>query len=145
MQLNPNRAKQDAQRTKNPQLSELNVGMRESAAKRLDQVFIPLIQKAYNSKDHSVLRLPDSAKKMGRANSTYWQDVKNGLAPPPIRLGERAVGWLTFELDAILAARALASRTNKPLDIKLFVSILAAPRLSLKEPTTGSVEGVENV
>lgn len=102
------------------------------AAKPLHQTYLTLIQNAHDSKDHNVLRLPDSAKKMGRANSTFWQDVKNGIAPPAIRLGKRSVGWLTAELDAILAARALASRTNTPLDIKLFVSILVSPRLSLQ-------------
>lgn len=144
MQLNPKQTKREQLPPRTLLSSTINVGARESAAPLLDQPYITLIQIAHNSKDHSVLRLPDSAKKMGRANSTYWQDVKNGIAPPAIRLGERAVGWLTFELDAILAARALASRTNKPLDIKLFVSILAAPRLSLKEPTS-CVEGIENV
>lgn len=144
MQLNPKQTKREQLPLSTPLSSAMNVGASELAAKPLDRVYITLIQIAHNSTDHSVLRLPDSAKKMGRANSTYWQDVKNGIAPPAIRLGERSVGWLTFELDAILAARALASRTNKPLDIKLFVSILAAPRLSLKKPP-GCVEDVENV
>ena len=113
------------------------------AANPLDHAYTALIQRAHDTKDFSVLRLPASAKKMGRANSTWWQDVKNGKAPPSIRLGERSVGWLSAELDAILAARALASRTNMPLDIKQFVSILTAPRLSstdFAEPA----DGVEN-
>nr|WP_315253383.1 AlpA family phage regulatory protein [uncultured Duganella sp.] len=101
----------------------------------LDQAFHALIQNVHATQDHSVLRLPDSAKKMGRANSTFWQDVKNGIAPPPIRVGKRSVGWLSAELDAVLAARALSSRTNRPLDIKVFVSQLVSPRQHLKTST----------
>jgi predicted DNA-binding transcriptional regulator AlpA len=144
MQLNPKQIKQEHQLTKTPPLSAMNGRAMGLAAKPLDQAYMTLIQHVHDTKDHSVLRLPESAKKMGRANSTYWQDVKKKIAPPPIRLGERSVGWLLAELDAILAARAYASRTNTPLDIKLFVSILAAPRLSLKDRTKTS-EGVENV
>ena len=123
--------------------SAMNGQAPELAVKPLDQAYMTLIRDVQDSTDHSAMRLRESAKKMGRANSTYWQDVKNGIAPPAIRLGTRSVGWLTAELDAILAARALASRTNKPLDIKLFVSILAAPRLSSKP--NGYSEGAENV
>jgi len=40
---------------------------------------------------------------------------------------------LISELDAILAARALASRANVALDIKQFVALLTATRLSAKD------------
>ncbi|WP_226939441.1 helix-turn-helix transcriptional regulator [Janthinobacterium rivuli] len=144
MQLNPKQIKQERQPTKPQLLSATNGRAMEVPAKPLAPVYMTLIQQMHDTKDHSVLRLPASAKKMGRANSTYWQDVKNGTVPPAIRLGKRSVGWLLAELDAILAARALASRTNTPLDIKLFVSILAGPRLSLKK-CNETTEGVENV
>jgi prophage regulatory protein len=111
--------------------------------KPLDAAFMSMIQNAHDSKDFSVLRLKDSAKKMGRANSTFWLDVKTGKAPSSIRVGERAVGWLISELDMILAARALASRANVVLDIKQFVALLTAPRLSVKEHTKFT-EGKKN-
>lgn len=102
----------------------------------LAPAYLTLIQSAHETKDLRILRLPDSAKKMGRANSTFWQDVKNGIAPPPIRLGKRSVGWLAVELDAILEARALASRTNTPIAIQLFVSQLVRPRQQSNESAT---------
>lgn len=110
---------------------------KEQVPEPLDEAYAALIQRAHDNDDYSVLRLDASAGKMGRANSTFWADVKKGTVTPPIPVGERAVGWLLTELDAILAARAHASRANVPLDIKLFVSLLAAPRLSLQksEPT----------
>lgn len=115
----------------------------EKSARGLDEAYAALIKRAHNNNDYSVLRLSASASKMGRANSTFWADVKKGTVTPPIRIGERSVGWLLTELDAILAARALASRANMPLDIKLFVSLLAAPRLASTEFTV-AMDGVAN-
>jgi len=106
---------------------------KERAAMPLNEAFTALIQRVHDNNDYSVLRLDASASKMGRANSTFWADVKNGTVSPPIPLGVKAVGWLMKELDAILAARTLASRTKLPLDIKLFVSLLAAPRLASEQ------------
>ena len=134
MRLNPKQTGQEKHSTKAQVLSEIGKAMFPDG-KPLDHAYMLLIQCALDTKNHSILRLPASAQKMGRANSTYWQDVKNGLAPPPIRLGERSVGWLQSELDAILSARAIASRADIPLDIKVFVSILTAPRLSSKNCT----------
>jgi predicted DNA-binding transcriptional regulator AlpA len=118
--------------------------VKEQAAMPLNEAYTALIQRVHNSGDYSVLRLDASASKMGRANSTFWADVKKGTITPPIPLGEKAVGWLLTELDAILAARTLASRANMPLDIKLFVSLLAAPRLASKE-CTATMDGIANV
>ena len=114
-----------------------------AAAIPLDAAFMSMIQRVHDTNDHSILRLGDSAKKMGRANSTFWLDVKSGKAPSSISLGERSVGWLKAELDAVLCARALASRADVQLDIKLFVSLLTAPRLFAKKGKN-STEGLEN-
>jgi predicted DNA-binding transcriptional regulator AlpA len=100
-----------------------------AAAIPLEAAFMSLIRRVHETNDHCILRLADSVKKMGRANSTFWLDVKSGMAPPSIRVGKRSVGWLKAELDAVLCARALASRTGVQIDIKLFVSLLTAPRL----------------
>ncbi len=117
---------------------------KDPAAKPLDEAFVALIQRAHENNDYSVLRIDAGAEKMGRANSTFWADVKKGTVTPPIPVGENAVGWLRTELDAILAARTFASRANIPLDIKLFVSLLAAPRLVSKDCAV-TVEGAANV
>lgn len=36
--------------------------------------------------------------------STLYVRINSGLFPPPISLGGRAVGWLTHEVDATIAA-----------------------------------------
>lgn len=114
-----------------------------AAAVPLDAAFMSMIQRVHDTNDHTILRLSDSAKKMGRANSTFWLDVKTGKAPSSISLGERSVGWLKAELDAVLCARALASRADIQLDIELFVSLLTAPRLFANEGKN-STEGLGN-
>lgn len=144
MKLKPTQTERQQALTPPLALARKTSNDKERAAKSLDEAYAALIQRAHENNDYSVLRLPASAGKMGRANSTFWADVKKGTVTPPIRLGERAVGWLLTELDAILAARALASRANMPLDIKLFVSLLAAPRLATKERTV-TTAGVGNV
>lgn len=118
--------------------------VKDQAVIPLNEAYTALIRRVHNSNDYSVLRLDASASKMGRANSTFWADVKKGTITPPIPLGEKAVGWLLKELDAILAARTHSSRANMPLDIKLFVSLLAAPRLTSKE-CIATLDGTANV
>ena len=125
-------------------LARKTTDVKEHAAMPLNEAYTALIQRVHNSNDYSVLRLDASASKMGRANSTFWADVKKGTVTPSIPLGDKAVGWLLTELDAILAARTLASRANMPLDIKLFVSLLAAPRLASNE-CTATMDGIANV
>ena len=36
---------------------------------------------------------------------TVWHHVKNGLLPKPIKIGPRAVGWLSDEIEAVMNAR----------------------------------------
>jgi prophage regulatory protein len=144
MQPNTKRAGRSQTLEKNPIVSVTNSKAMATSAKPLGPEYMALVQLVHDTKDHNVLRLPATAKKMGRATSTIWQDVKSGALTPPIRLGLRAVGWLQAEVDAILAARALSSRASMPLNINLFVSLLVAPRLASKE-CTEATDGVENV
>lgn len=41
----------------------------------------------------------------GIARSTVWHHVKHGLLPKPIKIGPRAVGWISDELEAVMNAR----------------------------------------
>ncbi len=40
------------------------------------------------------------------SNSTLCKRISEGLFVPPVRLGERAVGWLEHETNEVLAAMA---------------------------------------
>ena len=52
-------------------------------------------------------RRPDVLSRFGISNTHLHNQIKAGLMPPPIPLGgQRAVGWLQHELDAVLAAMA---------------------------------------
>ena len=86
--------------------------------------FLAIIKAAHEIKSHRILRIRSLRDKSGRGISTIWDDVKSGVLPPPIHIGERAVGWKESEIDACLAARSLASRTGLPVDMRAFVQRL---------------------
>jgi len=58
----------------------------------------------------NVLRIPDMSKKFGVAPNTIRNWVKAGILPPPISLGSRFVGWLSSDIDKLLADRAAEAR-----------------------------------
>jgi prophage regulatory protein len=70
-------------------------------------------------------RLPDVLTKFGVSRSHVYQQVKDGLFVKPIRLGKRAVGWPSNEIDTLLSAR-IAGHTND--QIKSLVSTLEVAR-----------------
>lgn len=47
----------------------------------------------------SILRLPDVKRKTGQSRSTIYDKVKQGDFPKPVKIGERAVGWVEAEVD----------------------------------------------
>lgn len=60
----------------------------------------------------NIMRLPTVMQRTGLARSTIYQMLGRGLFPRPINLGERAVGWLTSEVDEWLVARVRDTRGN---------------------------------
>lgn len=53
----------------------------------------------------SILRRKQVVARTGLARSTIYDYIKAGTFPAPIRLGEKAVGWVESEIDAWIAAR----------------------------------------
>jgi prophage regulatory protein len=49
---------------------------------------------------NSILRLPDVKQKTGQSRSTIYDKVQRGEFPAPVKLGERAVGWVEAEVEA---------------------------------------------
>lgn len=94
----------------------------------LPPVFLAIIKRVRESNIRNMLRLPNASRKMGNAPSTIWRDVKSGTLVPPIPIGDRAVGWVEEELDAVLEARAISARSRQPIDMKIFVALLIAPQ-----------------
>ena len=59
--------------------------------------------------DTEILRLPEARKPRSRSN--YYERIRQGLMTRPVRLGARAVGWPTAEVDTINGA-IIAGATN---------------------------------
>ncbi|WP_295997175.1 AlpA family transcriptional regulator [Rugamonas sp.] len=57
-----------------------------------------------------ILRLPRVKERTGFGRASIYAGVKNGTFPAPIKLGERAVGWLASSVDAWIQSRVQASR-----------------------------------
>jgi predicted DNA-binding transcriptional regulator AlpA len=87
-----------------------------------------IIEAAVAAQDIDVLRIAQVSKKTGQAASTLWLAIKSKTFPPPIKLSQRSVGWISAEVNAVLAARVLASRSGAEIDMKIFVDLLIASR-----------------
>jgi prophage regulatory protein len=58
----------------------------------------------------SICRLPKVCRKTGLGKSTIYLRMESGDFPKPIRLGERAVGWIESEIDEWIQDRIHATR-----------------------------------
>ena len=72
-----------------------------------------------------IIRRPEVLNRLGIGNTALHYRIKEGLIPPPIPLGARAVGWLEHELDQVLKAMAAGKSTGY---IKTLVSHLIDQR-----------------
>jgi prophage regulatory protein len=57
-----------------------------------------------------IIDLTQLMNKVPLGKSTIYAYVKAGKMPAPIKLGDRAVGWIESEIDAWLKERVEASR-----------------------------------
>lgn len=55
-----------------------------------------------------ILRLVGVLDCVGMSKSSWYDWVRRGLAPAPVKLGPRAVGWRTEDIEAWLASRESA-------------------------------------
>lgn len=72
-----------------------------------------------------IVREPERRQLTGNPTSTWYELEKDGLVPPPVRLGKYAVGWPLSELAALNAAR-IAGKSDD--EIKSLVKRLIAKR-----------------
>ena len=77
-----------------------------------------------------LLKLPQVLGLTAKSRSTHYHEVKIGLMPPPIKLGEHSVAWVESEILAINAARISG---QSDVQIKQLVKKLVADRRSLSE------------
>lgn len=76
----------------------------------------------------SITRLIDArvgSERYGCKRGKWYQNVQNGLIPPPIKLGPRFARWPEHEVEAILKARVAGADDN---EIRRLVLALVAAR-----------------
>jgi len=56
----------------------------------------------------TILRRRQVEARVGLRRSAIYEMMREGKFPAPVRLGERAVGWIESEIDEWLAARVAA-------------------------------------
>ena len=54
---------------------------------------------------NTFLRLKKVMDAMGISRSTVYLRIRQGLMPPPVKIGERCSAWPNYEITAINAAR----------------------------------------
>lgn len=72
-----------------------------------------------------ILRRPETQTLFGLGKGTIRNRILEGLLPPPIDLGGRAVGWVELECLTVLDAMIAGS---PPIEIKALVKELVANR-----------------
>jgi prophage regulatory protein len=72
-----------------------------------------------DNKQVIILRLPEIFKRTGLKKTTIYNYIKNKRFPPPFSLGDRAVGWLDYEVNDTLEFMA-AGKSNE--DIKSLIA-----------------------
>ena len=82
----------------------------------------------------SIKRHPEVLNQTGFSRSVLRSRINSQLFVPPISLGERCVGWLSSEVDAVLAAY-VAGKSRE--EIKSIVSKLIEKRKSALEVING--------
>lgn len=119
------------------------INPKEADSKMLSPAFLAIIAKARKHNDHTVLRCKDAAAKAGKGVSTLWRDVKNGVFAPPIKTSARSVAWRVAEIDAVLEAQSLMTRSKQNIDMKVFVAELTAPpsEVDLAKPISTHDDG----
>ncbi len=58
----------------------------------------------------TILRLPQVKDRTGLSRSTIYLRISEGTFPKPVSLGDRAVGWIEFEIQEWLNLRIESSR-----------------------------------
>ena len=77
-----------------------------------------------------IQRKAEVAAQMGICQSTLRTRIIEKLYPPPINLGARAVGWLSHETEAVIAAIAAGHSDD---EIRELVAQLVEQRTQLAE------------
>ena len=67
----------------------------------------------HESQPIRIERKPAVLNRTGMSNATLYRRISEGLFPPGVTLGNRSVGWLAHEVDAMLNAFAAGKSTEE--------------------------------
>lgn len=73
----------------------------------------------------TIQRLIKAKESLGVSRSTFYLQIAEGLITKPVQIGARAVGWPSYEIQAIVNAR-IAGKTIA--EIKALVRELESQR-----------------
>lgn len=60
----------------------------------------------------TLIRLPMVLARTGVRRSTWYDMIKSGEAPQPVRLSERSRAWVLSEIDAFIDAKIAARKIS---------------------------------
>jgi len=63
---------------------------------------------------HRLIRIKEVLRKVGVSQSTWYEAVKDGRAPRPVKISDHAVGWYEPDIDDLIDAR-LQGREWQPI------------------------------
>lgn len=66
-----------------------------------------------NENNHTIIRIHDVIKKIGRSRSGIYQMINEGVFPKPIPLGARSVGWLEADINNWINKKIAESKQPK--------------------------------
>jgi predicted DNA-binding transcriptional regulator AlpA len=73
-----------------------------------------MFTKSHRREPHRLIRIREVLRKVGVKQSTWYEDIKAGRAPPPVKIGLRSVAWYEPDIDDLIDAR-LEGREWRPL------------------------------
>lgn len=82
-----------------------------------------------------ILRLPAVLAVYSKSRSSFYGDIGCGLAPRPVALGARSVGWPAHEVDALVRARIRGAT-----EVELRNLVVALTRQRTAEGMAAAVE-----
>jgi prophage regulatory protein len=65
-----------------------------------------------------VLRIAEVEAVTGKTRTRIYEEIGAGVFPAPVPLGERAVGWLSDEIEAWLAQRIAERAASKQREVE---------------------------
>jgi prophage regulatory protein len=86
---------------------------RKRRRERRRQLRAQALAAAATSGQRRILRIAELEAVTGKGRSEIYDEINDGVFPEPVPLGERAVGWLSDEVDLWLAGRIAERNASK--------------------------------